>query len=42
MNQEAKYLEALRDAERFTRDGSTLLIYCKGMAQPLRFIPKEQ
>jgi heat shock protein HslJ len=41
MNQEAKYLNALKDAERFTRDGSTLLIYCKGMAKPLRFIRKE-
>jgi heat shock protein HslJ len=40
MNQEGKYLKALQDAERFTRDGSTLLIYCKGMAKPLRFIRK--
>jgi len=40
MNQEAKYLEALRDAERFTRDGSALLIYRKGMERPLRFLPK--
>lgn len=41
MNQEANYLNALKDAERFTRDGSTLLIYCKGMAKPLRFMPKK-
>jgi heat shock protein HslJ len=41
MNQEGKYLKALQDAERFTRDGPALLIYCKGMAQPLRFMPKE-
>lgn len=41
MNQEGKYLKALQDAERFTRDGSALLIYCKGMAKPLRFMPKE-
>jgi heat shock protein HslJ len=34
MNQEGKYLKALQDAERFTRDASTLLVYCKGMAQP--------
>jgi heat shock protein HslJ len=40
MNQEGKYLKALGDAERFTRDGSALLIYCKGMAKPLRFIRK--
>jgi heat shock protein HslJ len=41
MNQEGRYLKALQDAERFTRDGSTLLIYCKGMAKPLRFVRKE-
>lgn len=41
MNQEEKYLKALQDAERFTRDGSTLLIYGKGIAKPLRFIRKE-
>ncbi|MGH7430319.1 MAG: META domain-containing protein, partial [Candidatus Methylomirabilales bacterium] len=41
MNQEAKYLKALQDAERFTRDGSVLLIYCKGLKKPLRFVLKE-
>ena len=39
--QEGKYFKALQDAERFTRDGSALLIYCKGMAKPLRFVRKE-
>lgn len=33
-----EYLEALEGAERFTVDGSTLLIYSKGMDKPLRFI----
>ncbi len=41
MNQEGKYLTALQDAERYTRDGSALLIYCKGLEQPLRFARKE-
>lgn len=36
-NQEGKYLKALQEAERFTLDGSTLLIYCKGLDKPLRF-----
>ena len=36
--QEGKYLEALEGAERFMVDGSTLLIYSKGMDKPLRFI----
>jgi len=35
--QEAKYLKALMDAERFVLDGSVLLIYAKGMDKPLRF-----
>jgi heat shock protein HslJ len=39
--QEGKYLKALQDAERFTRDGSALLIHCKGMAKPLRFMRKK-
>jgi len=39
--QEGKYLKALQDAERFRLDGSTLLIYSKGMEKPLRFVPKE-
>lgn len=36
--QEAKYLSALQNAERFTLAGSTLSIHCKGMEQPLRFV----
>jgi heat shock protein HslJ len=35
--QEANYLKALADAERFVLDGSFLLIYAKGMDKPLRF-----
>jgi len=35
--QEAKYLKALMDAERFVLDGSVLLIYAKAMDKPLRF-----
>ena len=35
--QEAKYLKALADAERFVLDGSVLLIYARGMDKPLRF-----
>jgi heat shock protein HslJ len=38
MNQEAKYFEALQGAERFRVDGTTLLIYAKGLDHPLRFI----
>jgi putative lipoprotein len=37
-NQEAKYLEALRNAERFTLEGSALSIHSKGMEKPLRFV----
>ncbi len=36
-NQESKYLEALQSAERFTIDGSTLLIHSRGKEEPLRF-----
>ncbi len=39
--QESAYLKALEGAERFQRDGSTLFIYSKGMAKPLRFVRKE-
>jgi heat shock protein HslJ len=35
--QEAKYLAALQAAERFALAGPTLLIYSKGIEQPLRF-----
>jgi putative lipoprotein len=38
MNQEAKYLEALQAAERFRIDEPMLLIYARGLDQPLRFI----
>jgi putative lipoprotein len=40
MTQESKYLGALQNAERFARDGTALLVYCKGMDKPLRFVPK--
>ena len=36
-NQESAYLDALKNAERFSREGPYLLIYTKGMGQPLRF-----
>ena len=39
--QESKYLKALGDAERFTLDGSTLLIFFKGTDKPLRFVRAE-
>jgi len=35
--QEANYLKALADAERFVLDGPFLLIYAKNMDKPLRF-----
>jgi heat shock protein HslJ len=37
MSQEAKYLEVLRDAERWEWKDPYLLIYCKGLEKPLRF-----
>jgi heat shock protein HslJ len=40
MDQETKYFRALENAERFTMEGSTLLIYAQGMDKPLRFVPK--
>ncbi len=42
MNQEAKYLRALQDAERFTLEGPMLLIYSRGTEKPLRFVRKER
>ena len=36
--QEGKYLGALENAERFSRDGSSLLIHCRGLEKPLRFV----
>jgi heat shock protein HslJ len=35
--QEAAYLKALTDAERFVVDGTTLQIFSRGQASPLRF-----
>lgn len=37
--QETSYLKALGSARRFERKGDSLLIYCKGLAKPLRFTP---
>jgi heat shock protein HslJ len=37
MNQETKYLAALRAAERYEWKYPYLLIYCKGFDKPLRF-----
>jgi len=37
---EAKYLQALQDAERFAIEGAELVVYCKGMDKPLRFARK--
>lgn len=39
--QEARYLKALQDAERFALKGSVLLIYSKGVEKPLRFVRKD-
>jgi len=39
--QETTYLKALQDAQRFTLEGSLLLISSKGMDKPLRFTRKE-
>jgi heat shock protein HslJ len=38
MSQEKKYLVALENARRFTRDGPRLLIHAEGLEQPLRFV----
>ena len=35
--QEANYLKALENAETFKTKRTDLLIYCKGLPQPLRF-----
>ena len=40
MMQEAKYLNALQQAERFERKGSELLVYCKGFEKPLHLTRK--
>lgn len=36
MNQETKYLKALQDAERFSVEETTLLVYAKGLEKPLQ------
>ena len=38
--QEVRYLRALQGAERFVFDGDALLVFAKGLAQPLRFVQK--
>ena len=38
MNQETKYLNALQAAERFEWKDPYLLIYCKDLDKPLRFV----
>ena len=38
--QEGRYLKALQDAEGYTLEETTLLIYSKGMDKPLRFVKK--
>jgi len=40
MNQETKYLKALESAQRFERQGSTLLIYSQDLEKPLKFTAK--
>ncbi len=42
MRQEARYLEALAAASRFTADASTLLLFPAGGGQPLRFVPERR
>ena len=42
MNQEQRYLEALRRAERFERKGSILYIYVAGKSDPLRFTAMDE
>lgn len=37
MAQESRYLGALQKAQRYERQGDTLLIHAEGMDQPLRF-----
>ncbi len=39
MRQERAYLQALGEAERYTREGNTMFIHRKGGAKPLRFEP---
>ena len=39
MRQESAYLEALAKAERFSREGNSMLVHVKGSAKPLRFEP---
>jgi heat shock protein HslJ len=37
MNQESRYLAALAGAERYSIDGSVLLVHTKDLPKPLRF-----
>ena len=37
MSQESAYFKALQDAERYAVEGSSLLLYSRGMDKPLRF-----
>jgi heat shock protein HslJ len=39
MHQERAYLEALGNAERYERQGNSMLVHVKGSAKPLRFEP---
>ena len=39
MRQESAYLEALTNAERYTREGNSMVVHQKGSAKPLRFEP---
>ena len=40
MAQETRYLTALQAAQRFERQGNTLVIHAEGADQPLRFVAK--
>jgi heat shock protein HslJ len=41
MNQETRYPAALQGAERYTVDGSALLVHTRAMPDPLRFTRAE-
>ncbi len=40
--QESRYFEALQAAERYERESDGLIIYCRGLAEPLLFSPMER
>ncbi len=42
MNQESKYLKALQAAESFEWKEPYLLLHCKGLEKPLRFVREKQ